>query len=296
MGKVTKIFISFVLNGVALAGPPTMFTRNQGISPCQMAQIQNTVNEILGQVESCFPGDPDFPPDLYVVGSRVRGEGRGCIGQGPMGKGPGTISDIDYLVPRNTNLARDRLGLYFEDTPFCPKVGGSTKLPLLDWHGPMACDSPPTGPYIKFSPGRPPEFVNGAVKPSCSPKLKSPGCSSRIPRGARGAGAVAVEMSATVLIDIWARNALGDDPMAQRFWNFYDCANMSPVQAMNMGQCEYSDLVRSEQDKYLSDLDLIRSSGGIIPEDAIRRARSYRQSQCDFYGDQAAHDELQRRR
>jgi len=85
---------------------------------------------------------------LDVVGSAARGERRGLGTDLPLGKGPGTRSDIDYLVPHGS-------------VPFYESTGLYKNLPDLDQiiagvHNPFA------GPSVRFEPFADPFFVPGA--------------------------------------------------------------------------------------------------------------------------------------
>ncbi|MCA1712762.1 MAG: hypothetical protein LC789_14445, partial [Actinobacteria bacterium] len=101
------------------------------LTAAEVRSIQATVNEA---------GRP-----LDVVGSAARGERRG-VGSGlPIGKGPGTRSDIDYLVPHGS-------------VPYYESTGLHKNLPDLDQiiagvHNPFI------GPSVRFEPFANPFFV-----------------------------------------------------------------------------------------------------------------------------------------
>jgi hypothetical protein len=82
---------------------------------------------------------------LDVVGSAARGARRGVGTDLPIGKGPGTQSDIDYAThPANLPYFQDDVGdlpLIDPDTGIIPGVG-----------------NPYYGPYIRFEPGATPTF------------------------------------------------------------------------------------------------------------------------------------------
>jgi hypothetical protein len=100
----------------------------------EVRQIQSVVNQA---------GRP-----LEVVGSAARGTRRGIGTDLPIGKGPGTRSDIDFLVVPSSNP-------YFR--------GLESQLPSLD---PLTGIIPGAGnkfigPVIRFEPGVSPSFIPG---------------------------------------------------------------------------------------------------------------------------------------
>jgi hypothetical protein len=104
------------------------------LTPAEIRQIQGVVNEA---------GRP-----LEVVGSAARGGRRGIGTDLPIGKGPGTRSDIDYLVPHGSLPHYETTGLY-------------KNLPDLDRIIPGA-HNPYIGPAIRLEPWADPFFVPGA--------------------------------------------------------------------------------------------------------------------------------------
>jgi hypothetical protein len=75
---------------------------------------------------------------IHVVGSAARGERRGIGTNQPIGKGPGTRSDIDYVIPISS---MDYWKPYIH------------QLPGIDWHGPLpGSPNPFMGPSIPFEP------------------------------------------------------------------------------------------------------------------------------------------------
>ena len=85
---------------------------------------------------------------LEVVGSAARGSRRGVGTDLPMGKGPGTRSDIDYLVPPSSRQ-------YF--------TGFESQLPSLDPASGIipGVHNPYIGPAIRFEPEAIPFLVPG---------------------------------------------------------------------------------------------------------------------------------------
>lgn len=83
---------------------------------------------------------------LEVVGSAAKGTRRGVGTNLPIGKGPGTKSDIDYLVPPSSMA-------YYE--------GLSNKLPSLDPKSGIipGTHNPGIGPGIRFEPGESPSIL-----------------------------------------------------------------------------------------------------------------------------------------
>jgi hypothetical protein len=104
------------------------------LTPAEVRQIQNVVDEA---------GRP-----LEVVGSAARGARRGIGTYLPIGKGAGTRSDIEYLVPHGSLPYYETTGLY-------------QNLPDLDRIIP-GIHNPYIGPAVRFEPFADPYFVPGA--------------------------------------------------------------------------------------------------------------------------------------
>jgi len=99
----------------------------------EVAQIQGVVDEA---------GRP-----LEVAGSAARGARRGVGSDLPIGKGPGTQSDIDYLIPPGS-------------TSYYRGLEGG--LPEMDAGGPIpGTHNPFIGPSIRFEPGASPRYIPG---------------------------------------------------------------------------------------------------------------------------------------
>jgi RHS repeat-associated protein len=83
---------------------------------------------------------------LEVVGSAASGTRRGVGTDLPIGKGPGTRSDIDYLIPPSSRK-------HFE--------GMESRLPGVDPKtGPIpGTHNPHIGPAVRFEPKTPPRYV-----------------------------------------------------------------------------------------------------------------------------------------
>ncbi len=104
------------------------------LSLAEVRQIQGVVHEA---------GRP-----LEVVGSAARGARRGIGSDLPIGKGLGTRSDIDYLIPHGS-------------LPYYDGLDGG--LPSLDQRGVIpGIHNPLIGPAIRFEPGIDPYLVPGA--------------------------------------------------------------------------------------------------------------------------------------
>jgi hypothetical protein len=102
------------------------------LTPAEVGQIQGVVDAA---------GRP-----LEVVGSAASGARRG-VGSGlPIGKGPGTMSDIDYLVPPSS------MQWYRGLEPSLPSIDPASGI-IPGVHNPYI------GPAIRFEPGSPPVFV-----------------------------------------------------------------------------------------------------------------------------------------
>jgi RHS repeat-associated protein len=85
---------------------------------------------------------------LEVAGSAARGQRRGVGSDLPIGKGSGTQSDIDYLIPPGSVP-------HFRDL--------ASQLPGLDQGGVIiGTHNPFIGPAIRFEPGGAPSFIPGA--------------------------------------------------------------------------------------------------------------------------------------
>ncbi len=102
---------------------------------------QGEVGQIQGVVDQA--GRP-----LEVAGSAAKAERRGVGSNLPIGKGPGTRSDIDYLIPPGSRS-------YYQ--------GLEGQLPGMDPFGPIpGTHNPFIGPGIRFEPGAPPRYIPGA--------------------------------------------------------------------------------------------------------------------------------------
>jgi len=94
------------------------------LTPEEIGQIQELTNKA---------GRP-----IYVGGSAARGVRRGIGTDWPIGKGPGTRSDIDYIIPPSS-------AAYW--APY------RNQLPGMDPHGPIfGVPNPYVGPVIRFEP------------------------------------------------------------------------------------------------------------------------------------------------
>src|SRR5262249_19733310 len=110
-------------------------TRLGDLTPDEIKAIQTTVDQA---------GRP-----LEVVGSAAKGVRRGVGTELPIGKGEGTRSDIDYLVPHGS-------------FPYYNGLEGG--LPSLDPGGIIGgIHNPFMGPAIRFEPGADPFFVPEAT-------------------------------------------------------------------------------------------------------------------------------------
>lgn len=86
---------------------------------------------------------------LEVVGSAARGERRGVGTSLPIGKGPGTRTDLDFLVPHSSRQHfRGLEGQLPSVDPKSPVIGG--------------VHNPHMGSAIRFEPGATPRFIPGA--------------------------------------------------------------------------------------------------------------------------------------
>jgi hypothetical protein len=106
------------------------------LAPSEIQQIQDVVDEAERPLE--------------VVGSAAEGTRRGIGTDLPIGKGPGTRSDIDYLVPPSS------LWYY---------TGLEGKLPSIDPGTGIipGVHNPWIGPAIRFEPWSSPYFVPGVT-------------------------------------------------------------------------------------------------------------------------------------
>jgi RHS repeat-associated protein len=120
-----------VIGGAAGGG-----SRLGDLTAREVRQIQSVVNQA---------GRP-----LEVPGSAARGTRRGVGTDLPIGKGYGTRSDIDYLVPPSS-------GSYFR--------GLESGLPSLDPRSGIipGVGNPFIGPVIRFEPGTSPIFIPGVT-------------------------------------------------------------------------------------------------------------------------------------
>ena len=100
----------------------------------EVGQIQSVVDEA---------GRP-----LEVVGSAASGTRRGVGAQLPVGKGPGTRSDIDYLIGPSS------AGNYEGLTPLLPSMDPSTGI-IPGTHNPSI------GPAVRFEPNNAPAQIPG---------------------------------------------------------------------------------------------------------------------------------------
>jgi RHS repeat-associated protein len=103
------------------------------LGAAEVQQIQRLVDEA---------GRP-----LEVVGSAARGMRRGLGSDLPLGKGPGTKSDIDYLVPPGSIRYYESTSLY-KDLPDLDRIIPGVHNPFI-------------GPAIRFEPFAKPYFVPG---------------------------------------------------------------------------------------------------------------------------------------
>lgn len=105
------------------------------LTPVEVRQIQSVVDDA---------GRP-----LEVVGSAASGTRRGVGSDLPIGKGPGTRSDIDVLVPPSSMQ-------HFE--------GLERRLPSLDPRSGIipGTHNPHIGPAVRFEPGVTPRLIPGA--------------------------------------------------------------------------------------------------------------------------------------
>jgi hypothetical protein len=104
------------------------------LTPGEIAQIQSVVDAA---------GRP-----LEVVGSAAEGVRREIGSKLPFGKGPGTRSDIDYLIPPSS---RQHFADFEDNLPDVDPLTGI----IPGTHNPFI------GPAIRFEPWMPPIFVPG---------------------------------------------------------------------------------------------------------------------------------------
>jgi hypothetical protein len=109
--------------------------------PCGPGKLTESEAKALQDVAN------KYKTDIYVVGSRGRGEGRNIDTDLPVGKGPGTRSDIDLKV--NPDLDPRTHGRFSSE--IYNTVPGAS---VMSRHG----NTDP--PYIRFSPNTPPRKVN----------------------------------------------------------------------------------------------------------------------------------------
>ena len=86
----------------------------------------------------------DVGTDLYVVGSSMNKGRRNARSHLPLGKGPGTKSDIDYTVLDEAAKFEWKY----------PSNYAWQRLPEVGWHGPLV--GAPKGPAVLFRPGQSP--------------------------------------------------------------------------------------------------------------------------------------------
>ena len=121
--------------------PPTAAVPAPGGQPSGLGDLTaGEVAEIQAVVDEA--GRP-----LEVVGSAAEGTRRSPGSGLPLGKGPGTQSDIDYLVP-------------YGSLPYYADLGD--KLPNIDQIIP-GTHNPFIGPAIRFKPGTSPVAIPGAT-------------------------------------------------------------------------------------------------------------------------------------
>ena len=105
--------------------------------------LGDLTEEEIRQIQSVVDG---AGRPLEVVGSAAKGVRRG-LGTGlPLGKGPGTRSDIDYLIPPGS--IRHYQGLEPQLPDFDPNTG---IIPGVH--------NPHLGPAIRFEPAVPPRMI-----------------------------------------------------------------------------------------------------------------------------------------
>ena len=108
--------------------------------------LGDLTNEEIAAIQSVVE---DAGRPLEVGGSAASGLRRGIGSDLPIGKGPGTASDIDYIVPHGSMT-------YYE--------GLAERLPGIDPGTGIipGVGNPYIGPVIRFEPGLTPVFVPGA--------------------------------------------------------------------------------------------------------------------------------------
>ena len=118
--------------GAQCKAPQELPSQTGDLTPEEINQIQSAVDEA---------GRP-----LDVVGSAAEGARRGVGTELPIGKGPGTQSDIDYTT------ANSHIGNF---------QGIEGRLPNADPETPIlrGTADPNQGPSIRFEPGLPPKFI-----------------------------------------------------------------------------------------------------------------------------------------
>lgn len=114
----------------------SLISRSSGLGDLTVSEI-NQIQNIVNQAER----------PLEVVGSAANGTRRGIGSNLPIGKGIGTRSDIDYVVPHGSIFAYEGGGL-------------NLKLPSIGNHGIVpGTHNPFIGPAVRFEPYANPFFV-----------------------------------------------------------------------------------------------------------------------------------------
>ena len=121
--------------GVQLWAPFKFSTRSSGLGDLTKAEV-NTIQKVVDKAQR----------PLEVVGSAAKGTRRGVGSSLPIGKGPGTKSDIDYIS-------------HPAHLPYLMEL--QKKLPNIDpKHGiSPGTINPFIGPGIRFEPGSKPSFI-----------------------------------------------------------------------------------------------------------------------------------------
>lgn len=134
---VSNVAAAGILSGVTGGALRTLATGATGIGDLTSGEVR----QIQGVVDSA--GRP-----LNVVGSAARATRRGIGSDLPIGKGAGTRSDIDYLVPPG-------------NAPYFRGLEGD--LPSIDPGSGIIVGHPNPwiGPWIRFEPGAEPYYVPG---------------------------------------------------------------------------------------------------------------------------------------
>src|SRR5215472_12535993 len=129
--RAANSYVDDLRTGLAVGMTLYEFGKLGDLTPEEVAQIQSVV-------------DRAWRP-LNVVGSAVRGTRRGVGTSLPIGKGPGTRSDIDYTTA-NSSIE------YFEEV--------AQELPSLGAHGLLR--GAPESRSIRFEPNTSPYIIEGA--------------------------------------------------------------------------------------------------------------------------------------